>query len=69
MIDLAELEKTGVTVRKFCGLDIEDGVGCPEEAVGEIIAAMEDGIEIPVPICNIHLKMIQSEFDVEGLSI
>lgn len=68
MIDLAELEKAGVTVKKFCGLDVEDGVGCSEEAVGEIIAQLEDDIQVPVPVCQGHLEMIMSEFDVERMS-
>lgn len=67
MLDLAELKNAGVTVKKFCGLDAQEDVGCPEEAVGEIIAVMEDGIEVPIPVCEIHLEMIVAEFEVEKL--
>lgn len=67
MLNLSELEKAGVTVRKFCGLDAEDGVGCSEEAVGEIIAVMENGGEVPVPVCHRHLEIIMSEFQVEKI--
>ncbi|QWT29996.1 hypothetical protein SEA_TUNATARTARE_112 [Streptomyces phage TunaTartare] len=67
MIDLAELQKAGVTVKKFCGLDAQEGVGCPEEAVGEIIAVMEDDVEVPIPVCEFHLELIMAEYEVEKL--
>lgn len=69
MLDLNELKKSGVTVKQFCGLDAEEDVGCSEEAVGEIIAQLENGVQVPIPVCQGHLEMIQSEFDVEHLSI
>jgi len=65
MIDLVELEKAGVTVKRFCGLDIQDGVGCTGEAVGEIIAVLEDDIEVPIPVCQPHRDAIMAEFEVE----
>jgi len=67
MIDLAELEKAGVTVRQYCGLDAEEGVGCSEEAVGEVIAQLEDDVQIPVPVCQGHLDLIRSEFNIEDV--
>ncbi|QOI67501.1 hypothetical protein SEA_BEUFFERT_109 [Streptomyces phage Beuffert] len=68
MLDLTDLENRGVTVKKFCGLDIQDGVGCTGEAVGDITAQMEDGVEIPIPVCQPHLDAIMAEFDVHDLS-
>lgn len=69
MLNLNDLEKSGVVVRKFCGLEIEESIGCPNEAVGDITAVLDDGIEVPIPVCDDHLKMIQSQFDVEHLSL
>lgn len=68
MLNLSELENAGVTVKRFCGLDIQDGVGCTGEAVGEIVAVLEKDVHVPIPVCQPHLDMIQSDFDVEGLS-
>lgn len=67
MLNLSELEKAGVTVKRFCGLDVQEGTGCSEEAVGEIIAQLENDVQVPVPVCQFHLDMIASEFDVEHL--
>jgi hypothetical protein len=67
MIDLDELKRSGVTVKQFCGLDAEEGVGCSEEAVGEIIAQMENGQSVPIPICQLHLEIVMAEFEVEEL--
>lgn len=67
MLNLSELENAGVTVKKFCGLDIQEGMGCTGEAVGDIIAEMEDGVQIPIPVCQQHLDVIQSKYDVESL--
>lgn len=69
MLNLSDLEKSGVVFKKFCGLDAEEGVGCSEEAVGEIIAQLPDGPQIPIPVCQGHLEMIQSEYDVDNLSL
>jgi hypothetical protein len=66
LLNLSELEKAGVTVKKFCGLDMND-MGCTGEAVGDIIAEMEDGVQIPIPVCQQHLDVIQSQYDVESL--
>lgn len=67
MLDLNELKKAGVTVKQFCGLDAQEGVGCSEEAVGEIIAVMENDGRVPIPVCEIHLEIIMSEYEVENL--
>lgn len=67
MIDLAELEKAGVTVKRFCGLDIQGNVGCTGEAVGEVIAVLEDDVEVPIPVCEAHRDAIMAEFEVEKL--
>ena len=67
MLNLDELKKAGVTIRTFCGLDKEDGVACSEEAVGEIIAQIEDDKRIPIPVCQGHLDLIASEFSVEEI--
>lgn len=63
--DLSELTKSGVTMKKFCGLDIQDGIGCTGEAVGDITAQMEDKTEVPIPVCQAHLDMIMAEFSVQ----
>lgn len=65
MIDLDSLKEAGVTVKRFCGLDIQDGVGCTGEAVGELVAVLEDGIEVPIPVCQPHRDVIMAEFEVE----
>jgi hypothetical protein len=65
MLDLSELENAGVTVKRFCGLDIQGNVGCTGEAVGEFIAETEDGIKVPVPVCEAHRDAIMAEFEVE----
>ncbi|AZU97183.1 hypothetical protein SEA_EMMA1919_114 [Streptomyces phage Emma1919] len=67
MLNLSDLENQGLTVKKFCGLDIQENVGCTGEAVGDIVAEMEDGMQIPIPVCQQHLDVIQSHFDVESL--
>ncbi|HEX7764241.1 MAG TPA: hypothetical protein VF433_11610 [Cellvibrio sp.] len=68
MMDLSELENAGVTVKRFCGLDMDEDVGCTGEAVGEIIAQLENGVQVPIPVCEIHRDLIQSQFDVERLT-
>jgi len=68
MIDLSELKNAGVTIKKFCSLDVKENISCTGEAVGEVVAQMEDGMTIPLPVCQIHLDMIQAEFAVEQLS-
>ncbi|WMI33502.1 hypothetical protein SEA_PHREDRICK_112 [Streptomyces phage Phredrick] len=67
MLNLSDLENQGLTVKKFCGLDIQENVGCTGEAVGDIVAEMEDGVQIPIPICQQHLDVIQSVYEVESL--
>lgn len=67
MLNLSDLENQGLTVKKFCGLDIQKNVGCTGEAVGDIVAEMEDGVQIPIPICQQHLDVIQSVYEVESL--
>jgi hypothetical protein len=66
MMDLSNLEKSGVTVRKFCGLEVEESIGCPNEAVGDLTITLEDGQEVPIPVCQGHLDVIRSEYDVQG---
>lgn len=68
-MNLSDLENSGVVFKKFCGLDIEDSVGCPNEAVGDITTTLEDGMEVPIPICQVHLDIISSKYDVEYLSL
>lgn len=68
MMNLDDLSKAGVIVKKYCGLDREENVGCTEEAVGDITVQLEDGVMIPIPICQVHLDMIQSDHDIEHLS-
>lgn len=72
MLDLSQLEKSGVTVRKFCGFeldsDTEESVGCSEEAVGEIVAVLEDGVHVPIPVCQGHLDVIMDSREVEDIS-
>jgi hypothetical protein len=68
MLDLDELKKAGVTVKKFCGMDI-DGITCTGEAVGDMIVQMEDGMQVPIPVCEQHLEAIRWQFDVEDVSI
>jgi hypothetical protein len=67
LLNLSELEAAGVSVKKFCGLDIQENMGCTGEAVGDIIAEMEDGVQIPIPVCEQHLDLIQSNYKVENL--
>ncbi|XAO35298.1 hypothetical protein SEA_FRANCOB_110 [Streptomyces phage Francob] len=67
MLNLSDMENVGITVKKFCGLDIEN-MGCTGEAVGDIIVEMEDGVQIPLPVCQQHLDVIQSTYEVEHLS-
>jgi len=69
MLNLTDLENRGILVKKFCGLDIQDGVGCTGEAVGDLTAEMEDGTEVPIPVCQPHLDAIMSEFEVQDRSI
>ncbi|AXG66212.1 hypothetical protein SEA_ANNADREAMY_102 [Streptomyces phage Annadreamy] len=68
MLDLTDIENRGVTFKKFCGLDAEDGVGCTEEAVGDITAELEDGVKIPVPVCEGHLQELIAAYNVEQVS-
>jgi hypothetical protein len=68
MIDFDALKSAGISVRKFCGLDESDGVGCSGEAVGDIIAQLEDDVQVPVPVCQEHLEMIMSDYKVVDIS-
>jgi hypothetical protein len=67
LLNLNELEKAGITVRQFCGLDEQEDIACSREAVGEIIAQLENGQKVPIPICQEHLELIASEFTVENI--
>ncbi|QIQ62992.1 hypothetical protein SEA_MOAB_115 [Streptomyces phage Moab] len=67
MLNLSELEKAGVSVKKFCGLDIQEDMGCTGEAVGDMILEMEDGVKVPIPVCQQHLDLIQANYDVENV--
>lgn len=67
--EIEALKNGGITVRQYCSLEVKNGVGCTGEAVGEVTTVMENGNPLNLPICQIHLDMIQSEFDVEHLSI
>ena len=61
---LGEMKKAGVTVRKFCGIELEGGVNCPLEAVGELKIMTEEEIEIPMPVCGAHLELISKEYNI-----
>ncbi len=67
MLNLSDMENVGITVKKFCGLDIQEGVGCTGEAVGDMLLEMEDGVQIPIPVCQQHLDVIQATYEVESL--
>jgi hypothetical protein len=67
MLDLSNLAEHGVTFKKFCGMEVREGLGCTGEAVGEITAQLEDGTSVPIPVCQIHLDSIMAEFDVETI--
>lgn len=66
LIDLDAAKTAGVEVRKQCSIPLEDDginvIVCPEEAVGEITALTEEGIEIPMPICEGHLEWLQNNY-------
>jgi hypothetical protein len=66
MVDL--MRQPGVTVMKFCGIPVDEENCCDQEAVGEILAELEEGITIPIPICEGHLEAIMSEYSVEDLN-
>lgn len=63
-MNLSDLEKSGVTVRKFCGIEVEEEIGCSNEAVGELTVLLEDGMEVPIPVCQGHLDTISSDYHV-----
>lgn len=65
MLNLSDLEKSGVTVRKFCGLEVEEEIGCPNEAVGDLTVLLEDGTEVPIPVCQGHLDVIKFDYHVQ----
>jgi len=62
------MAKPGVTVRQFCGISVDEENLCDQEAVGEILAELEEGMTIPVPICQGHLEAVQKEYGVEDLN-
>ncbi len=56
----------GVVFKKFCGMSDEEST-CTNEAVGEIMV-VDEGITIPIPVCEIHLAEIQSLYNVDDIS-
>lgn len=66
MVDL--MGKPGVTVMQFCGVEVDEDNFCDQEAVGEVLAELEDGVTIPIPICEGHLRAVQSQYGVEELN-
>jgi len=65
MTDL--MQNSGITVRKYCGIPVDEMNMCANEAEGELTVEIEDGITIPVPICKPHLDVITSHYDVENV--
>ncbi|QIN94653.1 hypothetical protein PP460_gp149 [Streptomyces phage Muntaha] len=66
MVDL--MGRPGVTVMQFCGVSVDEENLCDQEAVGEILAELEDGVTVPVPICEGHLHAVQAQYSVEELN-
>lgn len=66
MVDL--MGKPGVTVVQFCGVPVDEENICDQEAVGEILAELEDGVTVPIPICQGHLEAVAREYNVEELN-
>lgn len=78
MLNFDELESAGVTIKKFCGMPVEQidenhYVACDKEAVGELtfVVDNEDGSQTPinVPVCEDCLSKMQSDgrFSIEEL--
>jgi hypothetical protein len=65
MLDL--MDKPGVTIMQFCGIEVELDIFCDQEAVGEVLAELEDGVTVPIPICEGHLHAVQAQYSVEEL--
>jgi hypothetical protein len=59
--------KPGVTIMQFCGISVDEDNFCDQEAVGEILAELEDGVTVPIPICEGHLYAVQAQYSVEEL--
>jgi hypothetical protein len=66
MVDL--MGKPGVTVMQFCGMEVDEDNLCDQEAVGEILAELEDGVTVPIPICDGHLRAVVAQYEVEELN-
>lgn len=66
MADL--MGKPGVTVMQFCGMEVSEDNLCDQEAVGEILAELEGGATIPIPICEGHLRAVLTQYSVEELN-
>jgi hypothetical protein len=68
--EMAEImSKPGITIRKYCGIAVDENIMCDGEAVGELTAQLDDGTVVPIPICETHLKLVTSRYDVESLSL
>jgi hypothetical protein len=66
--DMLELmNKPGVTIMQFCGIEVEEDKFCDQEAVGEVLAELEDGVTVPIPICEGHLRAVQAQYSVEDV--
>lgn len=61
---LDEAKKSGITTMKFCGVELEGNMMCPEEAAGELSVETDEGMIIPIPICSRHLEMVHQEYGV-----
>lgn len=61
---LEEAKKSGVTTMKFCGVELEGNIMCPEEASGELQVEADEGMIIPIPICERHLQMVSVEYGI-----
>lgn len=63
---LSEEEVARAVLRKQCGIPIDETADttiiCPEEAVGEIEIPLEDGMVVPMPICQGHLDWLQENY-------
>lgn len=60
----------GVTIQQFCGITWTDPEN-PEVAftdgniaVGELTAQLEDGMVVPIPVCESCLELVSTEHQV-----
>lgn len=69
MLNYEKLAQLGFVVKRFCGVPVErtdDGlIACSNEAVGTFTAVIDDQ-EIEVPVCQMHVDIIQAEYEVDS---